>query len=111
MQNGNYTVQFTDSNGCSATSLPFNVSTVGINNRIVNNNAITIFPNPSNGIFKVEVGNLQPTKVKIYDITGEIIYQSEIRNSEIDLSAKPKGFYFLQMRSGEKIFNKKLIIQ
>jgi hypothetical protein len=110
-QNANYTVQYNDSNGCSATSLPFNINTVNINNPITNENEIIIFPNPSDGIFKIDVGNLRSGKIKIYNIFGESIYQSEIRNETLDLSTQPKGVYLLFLQSGQKIFSKKIVIQ
>lgn len=109
-QNGNYTVVITDSNSCSMTSAPFNFTTVGIEDLSVNNSIIVI-PNPSNGIFRIETNKIQFSKIKIYNTIGKIIYESENRNTEINLSNQPKGAYFIEIYSQDKIYNKKLIIQ
>jgi len=109
-QNGNYTVVVTDSNGCSATSAPFNFTNLGIST-LNQDNSVIIIPNPNNGKFFIETGNLHLTEIKIYNIIGEIVYKSEFNNSEIDLSTKTKGVYFVQMVLEGQIVYKKLIIQ
>lgn len=109
-QNGNYTVMITDANGCSMTSAPFNFATVSIEDLTVNN-SINVIPNPSNGSFRIETNKLPFLKIKIYNIMGEIIYESENRNTEINISNQPKGTYFIAVHTQDKIYNKKLIIQ
>lgn len=109
-QNGNYTVNVTDSNGCSAISAPYNFTSVGFT-ELTSENSFIIIPNPSSGKFLLHTDNLQSSKIKIYNVIGKIIYESENRNSEIDLSKHPKGIYSLEIVIQDKSFNKKLIIQ
>lgn len=108
-QSGNYTLSLTI-NGCTSTSLPYNCTTSGIKG-LSENNAFLIIPNPSNGKFRVVIGNLNPVKIKIYNIIGESIYESETLNSEIDLSSKLKGIYFIEITTRENIYKKKLLIE
>jgi plastocyanin len=78
----------------------------------------SIYPNPSRGIFKVEIYNPQYTKnydLEIYDLLGNKIYttsQLKQQNStQIDLSEFPKGLYFVRLYDGAEIYDKKVVIQ
>jgi Mg2+/Co2+ transporter CorC len=54
------------------------------------------------------------TEITIQDITGRIVYHQETATDdkvEIDLKSQPKGMYFIRAKAGEKILNKKLVIQ
>ena len=75
---------------------------------------ITIYPNPNQGEFQLAVSKGQEAKVYIYDILGNLIYNSSVRgtNSEtIDISRHGKGIYFIKVQQGEQIFTEKLIHQ
>ncbi|TAL62283.1 MAG: T9SS type A sorting domain-containing protein, partial [Bacteroidetes bacterium] len=110
-QNGFYTVCVTDANGCSSCSAPYNFLTIGITE---NNNAndISVYPNPTNGIFTVTAAGYK-YEIEIYNIMGEKIFQSVIQqfnNSLIDFSSQLDGIYFLRMKTAEGTANKKIII-
>ena len=75
---------------------------------------IKIYPNPNLGIFTLEISNeWSGGEVKIFNLLGENIYESAIRNnkSEIDLGGYAKGIYHLQLRTGYSVVNKKIIVQ
>lgn len=78
-------------------------------NELSNSDNVSIYPNPSNGKFTINVKG----ELEIYNVLGEKIYHSTITSpkSEIDLSEKAKGIYFLQLQSAEKTYSQKLIIQ
>jgi len=111
IQSGSYTVQITDSNGCSATSNAVNVMVTGINS-LVNTEMLRVYPNPvSTGEWNLEVNkNLLGAKAEVFDADGRLIYQSEIQNQkskiEVDL---PKGVYLFKISSGKSTITKKLI--
>ena len=91
---------------------------IGISDGIDENNLdasnITIYPNPSNGKFTIEISdfaiyNLQFT---IYNLLGEVIFNQQISksaNQQIDLSAHPKGIYFLQLQTEKGMVYRKLM--
>ncbi len=83
----------------------------GIGN--LSSNQISIYPNPSNGIFTITNYEFQITNVEITDITGKRIKQFVIRNSKfvIDLTNQPTGIYFLKINSNDGIYTEKIIIQ
>ena len=75
---------------------------------------ISVYPNPSNGIFTIKTNNTSVSQLEIYNVLGEKIYKSAVINAqiEIDLSKQSKGVYFVQMVDDKNtILTKKIIIQ
>lgn len=66
--------------------------------------SINVYPNPSTGLFTVDVDGQY--NVKVFDITGKVISTSTINvnNNTIDLSSQTAGMYFIQL-VGEKTIN------
>lgn len=102
-QIGLYYVSVTDSNTtCSDTSNhivfdPLSTETINFEK------AIKVYPNPSNGIFKIET-KIQNVSYSVTDVTGKCILQDKLRKPicSIDLSHYSAGVYFLKV--GEKVF-------
>lgn len=79
------------------------------------NTNISVYPNPSNGKFRFAIDGFQFTndyKLELYNVVGEKIYQSSITNeiSDIDISNRIKGIYFIKIFNGQTIWSKKLIL-
>jgi len=120
LANGNYTVTLTsyNINGCNRSStFVITIVTTGINSMNINNDALSIYPNPTEGLFNVAVKlNLtEQVQLTVTDILGQKIYEaSPIVNSKqllkIDLSQQAKGIYFIQLKTNEGSAVKKLII-
>ena len=87
---------------------------VNINEGIVEENLVKVYPNPSNGFFSIKT-TIPFKSIEIYNLNGELVYSSNIFNRktsfEIDLSGKGKGVYFIKIHNGLKIYCKKLILQ
>jgi hypothetical protein len=62
-------------------------------------NALTIFPNPSNGLFQLSANNSDFINVEVTNLLGTIIKKSEIKNGsfELDLSNESQGIYFVRV--------------
>ena len=78
---------------------------------------IKIYPNPSNGIFNLEINNAETIQysIKVFDVLGSVIYQNQINgshniNQQIDLSTYAKGIYFLSVESEYNVVTGKRII-
>ena len=77
---------------------------------------LILLPNPSNGKFYLETtksGN-DPIELQVMDLTGRIVYEIQTAISErfeIDLSGQPKGMYFVRIKAGQNVMNRKVIIQ
>jgi len=76
-------------------------------------NGLDIYPNPTSGKFKFEFPDSgQRVDLKIYDAMGELIFdrdESGNHEMQIDLTKYSSGIYFVQAKSGEKIFRGKII--
>ena len=101
----------------NATAWNFFVSTnVDAVMEINSENNFSTYPNPSNGVFTVELKKQNvKTTIAIYNLLGERIFTGPLSASstKIDLSNEAKGIYFCNFSSftGEVIFTKKIIIQ
>lgn len=115
-QNGFYTVCVTDVNGCSSCSVPYNFSTIGIQeSQFIQD--INIFPNPNPGKFNIQIEGKWKTQdaIEIHNMLGESVFSTINVNrptpNEIDLSSQPNGIYFIQIKSEKESFAQKIIIQ
>ena len=83
---------------------------VGINEP-QENNSIKIFPNPTNGIFTIKNDKIK--SVEVINALGEKIYSTQITNNQIaiDISDKPKGIYFVRIKTEEGTVVKKIAVQ
>ena len=73
---------------------------------------IHIYPNPSFGTLHINAEN-PLLEVSIIDIAGKsIYYNSDLRKSlEIDLSGQVKGIYFVNIKSKDDFYCRKIILQ
>ena len=79
---------------------------------IENDKAVEIYPNPCTGIFNLKTTtDSKHNGIKVFNTQGQIIYESSQMLSTIDLSNQSKGIYFIQIKSDNKIVNKKVIVQ
>lgn len=73
---------------------------------------IEIYPNPSNGKFTVDFGELNVQSYEIFDMSGRVIEENEINNNyydfDLNLSA---GTYFIRVISDDKVATHKIIIE
>lgn len=86
-------------------------SIAGISQNLADKNNITVFPNPTSGIFTI-ISKENEYKLIITNVLGEHVYQSEIKNpkAEIDLSKYPAGIYFINITTEKGTAIQKLII-
>ncbi len=74
---------------------------------------IYVSPNPSQGIFTLNMNGNNTAKITVYDIIGNVIaeYSTVTGTLQVDLSAESKGIYFLQVITKENVLiNKKIIL-
>ncbi len=71
---------------------------------------LKVYPNPNNGIFKIEGNNIQ--KVIIIDIASKLVYENGISQLlyDIDISKLKSGIYFIEVIILDKKISKKIVV-
>lgn len=115
---GSYVVSLVASNTCGSDTLneTINVTAVGLNNTI-NAKNILVYPNPNNGLFKIDfqLAAKDNVTLKIVNLNGQIVYQNNLgstlsENLSIDLSELASGVYTLRVDGVNTQITKKISV-
>jgi hypothetical protein len=105
LKSGYYTVKSTDANGCTSFSTGYSIVITAIEDEITGSSA-QIFPNPTQGKFKVEYRSVEMPKqvqAEIVNIFGMSLMskalsrQSNIYAAEFDMTNNAIGKYFVRI--------------
>ncbi|MCW3104217.1 MAG: hypothetical protein JWO09_2657 [Bacteroidetes bacterium] len=88
----------------------------GVEEGLDKENAIQIFPNPSNGNFSVahQMNSGKSQTVEVYNLVGELIWSETGKNRStfnINISQAPKGIYFVRFNDGERVVMEKVVVE
>jgi len=77
---------------------------------------VSIYPNPTRGLFQVAVTQFDSTKknyYRLYSLSGSQLQQKNLSGSstDIDISSYPSGTYLLDIFLGDKVSRWKIIKQ
>lgn len=76
--------------------------------------ALNLFPNPSTGLFKLDMAAFNNTdvNVSVYDISGKLVFENVYNNGliQIDLNNQPIGMYSVRVVANGVVMNSKLVI-
>jgi hypothetical protein len=71
-------------------------------------NDFNIYPNPADDY--LSIGGLnENADVAIFDLTGKLIYNSELCNSQIDVSNFQSGIYMMKIETAKGVVTKKFV--
>ena len=113
---GDYDVVSTDADGCEGMAtftVAGNVST----NDVVKNENVTIFPNPSVGLFNLNMTNATGEfTISVKNVIGQTVFNqivvaSSSLNTELDLTNVEKGIYFINVANDSFEITEKVIIK
>ncbi len=109
-----YTVNGSLANGCAnAYSLTVNVSpcTAIASLNGTDNSKIVIYPNPSNGLYFIEIENA--TNIVIYDVLGNVVLKENLKagKHQMDLTQQANGIYMMSVLLNGTMQQYKLIKQ
>jgi hypothetical protein len=109
LQNGDYTVEVSDANGCNALSPVYNYLTLSSDNIHNDQQIIFSIDRISKKVF-ITGKNLFNSMISVYDMQGRIILQDISAGDEIDISKLQDGVYiFSMMLNSERITEKMYI--
>lgn len=114
--NGEVVAEINSSNVDFGDDVAFNFcaeNTAGINEFNLEN-VVSIYPNPSEGLFTVEINDVSGTKtLTLQDMTGKIINTqvTEKTTVEFQQSQLSSGVYLLHIESNGAMVNKKIVVQ
>lgn len=74
-------------------------------------NQVYLFPNPTNGDFKIVGSNLHDFKIEVYNPLGELVYTTFSVVDQTIKSHLSSGLYVVQISNSEQTLTKKLIVK
>ncbi len=86
---------------------------LSINNIQQKENALRIYPNPSSGLFKIDLADKwgRIENVSVYDTQGSKM-QAAYKQQQLDVSNLASGVYFVRLiNNREEVFIKRIVIQ
>lgn len=115
-----FTYTVTDANNCmnSDTASAFVDMCEGVASKENNVQSISVYPNPTEGIFNISISNtdFEQLTINIVDIQGKVVFNETDKNitkeynKQIDLEGLAKGVYYIKMNTGSDLKIEKLII-
>jgi len=72
---------------------------------------LSIYPNPSKGVFNIQISTSDLLDITVYDVTGKLIQETRASNKHlINLRGFNKGFYFAKISCKGQSVVKKIIL-
>lgn len=108
----NYVDNIESKEGYRVDVLYYDPTQVGTSYQLPENN-ISIYPNPSTGVFYIDTQKYDISSWKVISLSGATIneHSNAERTGIIDISTQPDGIYLLQVVSEQDIYSLKLIKQ
>lgn len=110
---GTYTVNYTTAGTCPGTdmiSLTVSVCT-GVQAHTAAA-ALSVYPNPSTGMFTLDLGVNEKSSIEVYNVIGSKVIAKEVNSqiSTLDMSGFDAGVYFVKVTTGNTKVTKKVTI-
>lgn len=89
-------------------------TSISITEKIEIDFGIDIYPNPTSGIFIVNLKNKTDVNICVYDLLGNRILKKDYLNDvnpKINLSCQPRGIYFMEIVSDHARIIKKIALE
>jgi len=108
-QNGTYYVEVFNSFGCSSVSAPLAITDVSVSEYATLNN-LTVYPNPSTGVFAVQYESSlnEEVSINVYSLIGQGVFSTKMKaivgKNEIKIQENQlnKGVYFVEITTNNK---------
>jgi PKD repeat protein len=112
--NGTYTITLIASNVCNSdtTTSVITILSAGLKNNSLDN-SVLVWPNPSFGKITVDNTSNELMDVSIYSLEGRLVYSKNnvTKKEELNITKLVKGLYEIRIKTGDKTFSRKLVIE
>ena len=85
-----------------------NEDTIIVKDNFALNDAVSMYPNPVERYLTIR-SNLKITRVQVYSLVGDLVYDARTNFSRIDLRNLNSGIYMIKIHSNQYFVTKKLI--
>jgi Secretion system C-terminal sorting domain len=106
-----YQLRQHDKNGASTMT-----SIIEISNPEIVGASLEVWPNPSEGVFKLRGALQQNGSLQVLDALGRVVYQASVEATDgvfaqdLDLSSLPQGQYVLQLRGDQSLLSRRIML-
>ena len=86
--------------------------TIGIES--MDDNSLTLYPNPNNGVFTIELQESVAHDIEIVNTNGQVVFGQYSSNSQIqhlDLGHLTKGVYLVKVTTSANAIMQKLVVE
>lgn len=107
--NGSYACEVTK-NGCLSISDCYTVTSVGLEDELI---GLSIYPNPSNGLFIIESSNVElNSNLEVFNLAGQVVYRTVLVSQiqEINIHSLESGMYFIRLNNGNEQIIKSIVV-
>ena len=81
-----------------------------VDNQILNENLLSVFPNPSRGVFDLDLDEkLKPDLLQVFNFQGQVVWSGKFK-SRLNLSELGSGNYILSIQTPEGVLSKRISI-
>lgn len=98
-----YTLTGTNANGCSGVTTYVQVVSecTGINQITTTLSGVKVYPNPTSGLFSVELNNNSAKTIEVTDVTGRVIMTNTSNNEvvNVNINGLANGIYYVKIQS------------
>jgi len=79
----------------------------------VRSSQFNVYPNPTNGVFTIELDDNAKYDVTVNNVLGQTVYATSITtmNTIIDLSSFEKGIYTIELKNNSATYTEKVIVE
>jgi hypothetical protein len=111
-QSGDAVIEIEATSNGKTVSTAFTVTVIPASNtEILVTTEVIAYPNPSNGIFRIKADSNNPYSIKIYTVTGSLVYTNRqyFNTNKIDISNQPHGLYYLDIETKNERITKPIL--
>jgi len=85
--------------------------TTAISNEL--ENKVSVFPNPAQGKFTLELTEGENAQVEMFDMQGKSVLSQKVseKESDFEVSSFAKGLYVLRVTNDKGVFTKKMLLE